>query len=202
MGRIKAARAVRKGRKRTGRGTGENSRKTRTGTGAAPVETAAEADGVRVFPVEAAAQNRVEVDEARIVAEMEAAAARGDGAIDAAAPEAGPVDAPVPAEPPPSTWAPICPGAVVVLDTFVMPNWKLTGEEKEALSESLAAVLDDLFPGGIGSERWAPYFRLAFVAGGIVLTRWNREEGLPPLHAEAKEQPEPAANVVQAEAAQ
>lgn len=201
MGRIKAKRAARKSRKRTGRSTGENIGKTSTGTGAAAEDTGAESSGVRVLPVNNDAPNRVEVDEARIAAEMEAAAARGESETSAAAPGTAPDDAPVTAEPQPSTWAPICPGVVSVVDTFVMPNWKLTAEEKDTLTEALAPVLDDLFPGGIGSERWAPYFRLVFVCGGIVMTRWNRDEGLPPLHAEPNDNTEKGAHVVQGEAA-
>lgn len=106
--------------------------------------------------------------------------------------------APVEGEPQPSSWAPICPAVVFALDVFGMPNWKLKPEEKTALQECLAPVLDDLFPGGLGSERWAPYFRLLAVCGGIVLVRFDPEKGLPPLHAEDDSEAKDAA--VQAEA--
>lgn len=210
MGRQKARRGARKGRKRTGAGTGGRAEKTsiRTGdaTGATGAETGAEAsaegDRVRVLQVDAGGTNRVEVDEARIAAEMAAAANTAPELATGEAPAAQGAPVTDPAAPPrESSWAPICPAVVTVLDTFVMPNWQLTADEKAGLGEALAPVLDDLFPGGLGSERWAPYFRLLAVCGGIVLTRYDREKGLPPLHAEEDAKEGKAGNVVHQQAA-
>lgn len=200
MGRKSTRGRTGKAGRRATAGTGAGAEKTSTiagdATGAVTGEvtgasTGEEAGGVRVLPVDTGA-NSVEVDEERIAAEMAAAVEASDAGAQPGAPVAAEEGAPAP-----STWAPMCPGVVAVLDTFVVPNWQLKPEEKDGLAEALAPVLDDLFPGGLGSERWAPYFRLLAVAGGIVLTRWDREKGLPPLHAEPESKKGAASGVVQ-----
>lgn len=82
-----------------------------------------------------------------------------------------------PGEPAPSSWAPVTPSIVALVDKLVCPAWELTAAEKLELAEALAPVLDQVFPGGLGSERWAPYVRLAFVAAGITLARYDGDRG-------------------------
>jgi hypothetical protein len=180
------------GGKRKQRGfvrTGETSSGSGESTGAASSsESTGEGTGaerVRVLPP--LSENRVEVDAAKIESEMAAVADAAD-AENTGIPVSSSAAAAGAAEPVPSSWAPICPAVVQVLDLFVCPNWKLREEERTALEESLAPVLDDLFPGGVGDARWAPYFRLAFVVGGVALSRLDRETGrFPPLRVQADE---------------
>jgi hypothetical protein len=95
-------------------------------------------------------------------------------------------------EPPPAAWAEITPGIVEAVDLFVCPAWELTAPEKSALADALAPALDQAFPGGIGDERWAPYFRLLIVAGGIVAMRFDRNAGkLKPLRVKSADDPAP-----------
>lgn len=97
-----------------------------------------------------------------------------------------------------STWAAYTPGVSEVVSILVCPGWHLTDQEKESLADALTPVLEDLFPGGLGDPRWAPYFRLVAVAGGIVLSRYDPEAGrFPPLQepddqAEGERQERPA----------
>jgi len=86
----------------------------------------------------------------------------------------------------PSSWAPITPGIISGIDLFVCPAWELTDQEKNALSDALAPALDQAFPGGLGDEKYAPWFRLLIVAGGVAAMRYDRERGrLKPLRVKA-----------------
>lgn len=79
-------------------------------------------------------------------------------------------------------WRIVVEQLVTVSDALVFPQWKLQKEEKEVINESLCAILDQIFPGGIGNEKWAPYIRLVLVSGSIVLTRLDpKTRSLPPL---------------------
>lgn len=130
--------------------------------------------------------NQHEVDQDRIDAELEAVAVP-DSPPGASQVGPGPSGAGAPSDagqlaPAPSSWAPATPMLVLALDRGVCPNWKLSADEKRELEEALAAVLDQLFPGGMGDERWAPYIRLVAVAGGIAAARFH-EGRFTPLRA-------------------
>jgi hypothetical protein len=161
-----------------------------TDSAASAATGADEAQPVGVFHVNG--HNTVDVDAAALTAEADSIAAAAAPALNADTSAQSASDAAnTEAAPAGASWLPVCPGVVQVLDTFVCPNWKLTTDEKHALAESLAPVLDDLFPGGLGSARWAPYARLAMICGGVVLMRVDRETGkLPPLRiAPPKKEP-------------
>lgn len=125
----------------------------------------------------------VEVDHADLAAQAEHIELPPD---ETAAPEApGAAIAGVPAtqvSPQRAPWSALCPGIVSALDLLVCPAWELTDAEKAALADSLGPALDQLFPGGLGDERWAPYFRVLLIAGGIVALRYDpRRRTLKPL---------------------
>jgi hypothetical protein len=183
-----------KRKKRFGSGAdAQEHRNTDSAASAASAPTGAnEAQPVGVLHVNG--HNTVDVDAAALTAEADsiAAAAAPAPALNAdVSAQSAPGAANSEAAPGGASWLPVCPGVVQVLDTFVCPNWKLTTDEKHALAESLAPVLDDLFPGGLGSARWAPYARLAMICGGVVVMRVDRETGkLPPLRiAPPKKEP-------------
>lgn len=122
--------------------------------------------------------NELDVDQDQLAAEAAAIPVPDD------APAPGAPDQPAapgvelePGAPAPSAWAPVTPSIVALLDKLACPAWELTADEKNELAESLAPVLDQVFPGGLGSERWAPYVRLVFVAAGITLARYDAERG-------------------------
>lgn len=86
------------------------------------------------------------------------------------------------AAPPPSPWASMTPGFVEALAVVVLPSWGLAAEEKAAVADALAPVLDDIFPGGLGAERWAPYLRLVLVGASVAAAHRDPETGRwPPL---------------------
>lgn len=95
--------------------------------------------------------------------------------------------------PQPSSWASSTPMLVFLIDRLAVPNWKLTDQEKGDLGDALAPVLDDLFPGGMGSEKWAPYFRLLAVGASITLARVH-DGKLTPLRAPSDDEAAPAAD--------
>lgn len=123
--------------------------------------------------------NELEVGQETLAAEAEGIALPGGAELEQPT-SAAPGTELAPA--PPASWAPITPAIVEGVDLFVCPAWELTADEKRALADALAPALDQLFPGGIGDERWAPYFRVLVVAGGIVALRYDRKSGkLRPL---------------------
>ncbi len=133
-------------------------------------------------------ENEVEVDQDAIAAEVAAVELPPDTSPPGAGigGEAGVPGAPALVEPA-ASWIHVTPAIVSGLDLFVCPAWQLTGDEKTALADALAPALDQLFPGGLGAERWAPYFRLLVVAGGIVVLRYDRDTGkLKPLRRVAR----------------
>lgn len=80
------------------------------------------------------------------------------------------------------SWGAVTPAIIQVVDTLVLPQWNLQQKEKTELSESIGEILDQLFPGGLANEKWAPYIRLTLVSSAIVLTRVDPEtKKLPPL---------------------
>jgi hypothetical protein len=179
-----------KRKKRSGErsGSGANAqkhRKKRHRNTASAATGADEAQPVGVLHVNG--HNTVDVDAAALTAEADSIAAAASPAPEfnadkPAQSESGAVTSNGAAAPGNASWLPVCPGVVQVFDTFICPNWELTTDEKNALAESLAPVLDDLFPGGLGSERWAPYARFALICAGVVVMRVDRETGkLPPL---------------------
>lgn len=119
--------------------------------------------------------NEHDVDHARLA--DEAGAVPLPPGSDAAPPaSSGPELGPEPAgelvdAPASTSWASSTPTVVFLIDRFVCPNWELTDKERDDLAIAMTPVLDDLFPGGLGSEKWAPYFRLVGVAGAIALDR-------------------------------
>ncbi len=118
--------------------------------------------------------NMHDIDPAALAAEADAIAAEVPAeTAPGEAPAAPPADPAAQVE----AWGSICDGAVQLLDVFVCPAWVLEAREKAALAEALAPVLNDLFPGGLGNERWAPYFRLAMVASGVAFSRFDRDAG-------------------------
>lgn len=135
--------------------------------------------------------NQVEIDQAELERELDqihVPDSSTPGVVD------GPSGASLEGAPPAAagqvsaSWAPVSPAIVQLVDLFVCPAWKLTQQERDALAEALAPALDQLFPGGLGDERWAPYARLAMIAGGIVLSRFDRETGkLAPLRDSARQ---------------
>ncbi len=122
--------------------------------------------------------NELDVDQEQLAAE----AAALEVPTDATPPPGGAAPGPDTAagqidQAPPSSWAPVTPSIVALLDKLVCPAWELKADEKLELADALAPVLDQVFPGGLGSERWAPYVRLAFVSAGITLARYDGERG-------------------------
>lgn len=121
-------------------------------------------------------ENELEVDHAALAADAAAVPLPENLDAPGAAAEAG-GDAPGADMAPPASWAPLTPGLVSAVDLFVCPNWDLQDAEKLELAAALAAVLDQVFPGGLGDERWAPYLRLLIIAGGIVAARYDPDAG-------------------------
>lgn len=140
------------------------------------------------------ANNELDVDNDELAAEAAAVPLPSDSTpqsdVDGAAASGQPDAAGTPA---PASWAPLTPPIFEAVDLFVCPAWKLTAQEKAALADALAPVLDRLFPGGVSDERWAPYFRLLLVAGGVVAMRYDRTTGkLQPMRAKPKNDSAPS----------
>lgn len=141
-------------------------------------------------------ENELEVDHAALATEAERVELPTDtSAPGADAPAGG--DAPGATIPPAASesWSAVTPGLIVVLDLVVCPNWELTDDEKTEFGAALVPVLHRLFPGGLGDERWAPYFRLAAVTLAIAASRFDREKfRFKPLREKKAEEPsEPGA---------
>lgn len=83
--------------------------------------------------------------------------------------------------PPVESWAPVVAGFMGLADV-IAPNWELQDAEKGAFADAVTPILDNLFPGGLGNERWAPYVRLVAVTAGIVMVRVENGK-LRPLRA-------------------
>lgn len=79
------------------------------------------------------------------------------------------------------SWAEITPGLVTLATIVVLPQWGITQEEAGHVSKALADVLEQVFPGGMGNSKWAPWIRLAMVSTGVVLARFDAEVGFPPI---------------------
>lgn len=92
---------------------------------------------------------------------------------------------------PGESWAPVVAGFMGLADV-VAPNWELQEPEKAAFADALTPILDQLFPGGFGNERWAPYVRLVAVTAGIVMVRVENGR-LRPLRAPPPPPPPAAA---------
>jgi hypothetical protein len=106
----------------------------------------------------------------------------------------GSVDPQTPAAAPAESWAPVVAGMMGLADV-IAPNWELQPAEKDAFADALSPILDQLFPGGFGNERWAPYVRLLAVSAGIVMVRVENGQ-LKPLRAPPAPAPAPVgANV-------
>lgn len=141
-------------------------------------------------------ENELDIDQTAIAAEAEAVplpdhSMPGIEEGGAGAPTTS--DAPAPMPEAAQSWSSITPGLVVMLDVGLCPNWQLTDQEKHELDGALAATLDQLFPGGIGNERWAPYFRLLAVAVGIAGARFDTDAmRFKPLRKPRAAEPAPA----------
>jgi hypothetical protein len=80
------------------------------------------------------------------------------------------------------SWCALTPPIFQIVDTLVLPQWELKAAEKKELSEATGQILDQLFPGGIGNEKWAPYVRLFAAVSAIALSRVDPEtKRLPPI---------------------
>lgn len=79
------------------------------------------------------------------------------------------------------SWHEITPGLVTLATIVVLPQWGITAEEAGHVSKALADVLEQVFPGGMHNNRWAPWMRLAMVTSGVVLARFDAEVGFPPI---------------------
>lgn len=133
--------------------------------------------------------NTLEIDHEQLAREAEAAISpKLPGG--APPPFGAPAAAPVPES---ESWAPIVSGLMGLADV-VAPNWDLLPEEKSAFADALTPILDQLFPGGFGNERWAPYVRLAAVSAGIVMVRVEDGRLKPLRKPPAPPPPPPAAN--------
>ncbi|MCC7328701.1 MAG: hypothetical protein IT484_00930 [Gammaproteobacteria bacterium] len=88
----------------------------------------------------------------------------------AAAPPAAPQDEG-------ESWAVITPAIAGLMADALVPAWAVTDEQRAAFAGALAPVLDRLFPGGIGAERWAVYLRLLMVGAGIVAAHKGQPTG-------------------------
>ncbi len=135
-------------------------------------------------------ENQVIVENTELAAEAAAIPLPpGDPAAPGAPSSPGePGDQLAPADQAPSSWASSTPMLVFLIERLAVPNWKLTDQEKGDLGDALAPVLDDLFPGGMGSEKWAPYFRLLAVGASITLARVH-DGKLTPLRAPSSDAP-------------
>lgn len=78
-------------------------------------------------------------------------------------------------------WSDIMPGLITLLSFAVFPQWAFSAEEQAELSKASAEVLEQVFPGGMGNKRWAPWIRLGLVSSGVVLARFHPDDGFPPL---------------------
>lgn len=116
--------------------------------------------------------NTVEIDEAALLAEA-------DAAVEAV----GTVET-VPGvamEPVPSSWGPFLAGMVPMLRAVVLPQWKFAPGQIEELEASLTVCLDQAFPGGLDGK-YACWVRLGMCGTGIVITNIAMNGGkLPPL---------------------
>lgn len=80
------------------------------------------------------------------------------------------------------SWTKLMEPIFQVVDTLVLPQWNLREEEKAELSASTGQILDQIFPGGLANEKWAPYVRLVAVSCTVILTRIDPEtRKLPPI---------------------
>lgn len=129
-------------------------------------------------------ENELEVDHDQLAGEAAAIELPADSAAPGgAAPAPAAAPATIEQGEPAASWSSVTPGLVVALDLAVCPNWKLSDDEKHELAAALAPVFDQLFPGGIGNERHAPYFRLLAVVLAIAGPRFDRESfRFKPLH--------------------
>lgn len=85
------------------------------------------------------------------------------------------------AEQPDAGWSDITPGLVTLLTFVVFPQWGISAEEQKEVSKAAADVLEQIFPGGMGNKKWAPWIRLGLVSTGVVLARFDPEVGFPPM---------------------
>ena len=129
--------------------------------------------------------NTLDIDPAALAAEADAAVGLQGASF------AGSPGEPVPA--PAESWAPVVAGMMGLADV-VAPNWELQAEEKSAFADALTPILDQLFPGGFGNEKWAPYVRLVAVSAGIVLVRLENGQ-LRPLRRPPPPPPEKKASI-------
>lgn len=119
--------------------------------------------------------NTLDIDHAALALEAETAVnlQRAPGGFGSTEPQ--------PAAAPGESWAPVVAGMMGLADV-IAPNWELQPAEKEAFGDALSPILDQLFPGGFGNEKWAPYVRLLAVSAGIVMLRVENGR-LKPLRA-------------------
>ena len=122
--------------------------------------------------------NTLNIDQDELTREAEAAIRTRQAA---AAPFPGEDGPPADNGAPGESWAPVVAGFMGLADV-VAPNWELQPPEKNAFADALTPILDQLFPGGFGNERWAPYVRLVAVTAGIVMVRMENGR-LRPLRA-------------------
>jgi len=79
-------------------------------------------------------------------------------------------------------WLPVLSGALPMLAVSVFPQWQLQPAELDGFGKALAGCLEQLFPGGMGG-RYACWFRLVAITGGIIVTRKLQHGELPGLGA-------------------
>lgn len=122
---------------------------------------------------------QLEIEAEKIVADAVAAETPKPGP----APSADDLGEPEqPAAPADISWSKLMEPVFQVVDTLVLPQWNLREEEKAELSASTGEILDQIFPGGLANEKWAPYVRLLAVSCTVILTRIDPEtRKLPPL---------------------
>lgn len=94
---------------------------------------------------------------------------RGGRARPGPAPEPGLGSEPGPGSEP--AWQETAEMIAGVIGSFVCPGWEIPEDKLQAWADSLAAVLDKHFPGGIeGMGNWGPWTAFAFASGALGLS--------------------------------
>lgn len=117
--------------------------------------------------------NEVNIDEARLIAEA-------DAALAASAPEVAPIEGEGAALAVPESWSPLIEGVTPMLRIAVFPQWNISDAESREFEQSLGQCLDQVFPGGLAGP-YACWCRLIVCCGGIVATRAIQFGKVPPL---------------------
>lgn len=109
--------------------------------------------------------------------------------------------APEPAPEQPPDWRFAAAGVVTIFDRVIAPNWQLTGDEKNALHESVTQVLVAFFPHAI-DPRIQACMALAGTVFVIAQGRVDPATGkVRPMRVKPKPQPEAAPDAAASRAA-